>query len=151
MTFSLGSISPSVKHGFSEKNLNIRQEIPKFVRQTEAGITDRTPVASRDSTPHNLRNVVRTVYDKCETLGMAPGEFRGLTVEGQPMVLYRTRTGDAYVMQKPEDARAFPPKRNGLHIGSDFKLTLDQENITLGHPRSSEALTQAIDLMRALS
>lgn len=107
--------------------------------------TQLAPVSKDGSFMHRVGDV----YQGCEKLGLQPGQQMSITVGGVPMVLRRTQSADAYVLQTPEDAVDAP--FNGLHISNESIAKLDMETIAPGKPNFLDGMRRLQALGSAVS
>jgi hypothetical protein len=122
-------------HGRSQADA--LRELPAFRRSTPAAAKDRS-----------LEHRVGDVYRGCEKLGMQPGQKMEITVGGRSMILRRTQSGDAYVLQTPEDAINAP--FNGLHVSNENVAKINMETVAPQNPGYLEGLRQIVALSNAL-
>ena len=122
---------------------------PKADAKREPLAFARTGQAAAVSKDGSLMNRIGDVYRGCEKLGLQPGQQMSITVDGQLMVLRRTQSADAYVLQKPEDAVAAP--FNGLHISNESIAKLDMETIAPGKPNFLDGMRRLQALGNAVS
>jgi ferredoxin-NADP reductase len=128
---------------------------PSFVRDAKADSKPGpvsanraapTGVASPGTKDSSLAHYIGDVYRACNALGLAPGQQKSLQLDGKTMILRRTSSGDAYVLQTPEDAESAP--FNGLHINDQSEMRLNMDLIGTSFPQLKEAMTQ-LNLLRA--
>jgi hypothetical protein len=104
------------------------------------------PAIAKDG---SLQHRVGDVYRGCEELGLQPGQQTSITVAGQSMILRRTQSADAYVLQTPDDAVNAP--FNGLHLSNQSIAKLNMEPIEAGNPNYMIGLRQIMALSHALN
>lgn len=92
---------------------------------------------------------VGDVYRGCEKLGLEPGQQVSIMVGDQPMVLRRTQSADAYVLQTPDEAVNAP--FNGLHVSNQSIAKIDMKTVTPGQPNFLADMRRIQALSNALS
>ncbi len=125
---STPSIKPLSTH-FTARvtNANLPSEAKSFVRGAAASSAGRVaPAVARDQVG-SMANWRTQVLAACENLGLNPGARKDLVVDGEPMVLRRTGSGDAYVFQTRADSINAP--FNGLRIANSGEMQYNMETL----------------------
>lgn len=122
------------------------QSSKPFVRNAMAGkTTNVAPASAKDSGP--MEQWRYEVFQACEKLGLKPGHEKIITIDGKPMVLRRTATADAYVLQTVEES--VHERFNGLHLKNNLEMRYNME--LAGYDcANKEAMQQFLKLGKAL-